>query len=267
MRALCVTVDLDRDVNISLGGAAAGSLDRGKGTAPRFTSSEKGLSLLSELFDEMSIKATFFAEASTLRKVNAGLLGGHCVGIHGVDHEDITSVRDVEEKRSILEKSAAAVRDAVGRAPECFRAPYMRIDDATLDILPEIGIKVDSSKYAAMTKRMIPEKLRSGVWEMAVPEGLDKNGKKIAAYLWPMHELKRVPDDYIRMASVMEEGAFVLATHTWHLVESRSKGMMTSEEIKKNVGSVRRVLEGIIDEGMRPMTLCGVRRIMEEDAR
>jgi len=267
MRALCVTVDLDRDVNIALPGAEAGSLDRGNGTAPRFTSSARGLSILSDLFDELSIEATFFAEAATLGKVNAGLLSGHCVGIHGVDHEDITSIRDIDEKRAVLERSAAIVRDTVGRAPECFRAPYMRIDDETLDLLPGIGIRVDSSKYAAMKKRMMPEKVRGGLWEIAVPEGLDQNGRKIAAYLWPMHESKRRPEDYLDMASVMEEGAFVIATHTWHMVESRENGVMSSDELKKNIANVRRVLEGLMDDGMRPMTLCEIERTMAGEAR
>jgi len=267
MRALCVTVDLDRDVNVALEGRAAGSLDRGKGTDPRFASSAKGLSILSELFDEMSIKATFFAEASTLRKVNASLLSGHCVGIHGVDHEDITSISNIDEKKAILEGSAAAVRDAVGKAPECFRAPYMRIDDETLDLLPGIGIKIDSSKYTALRKSMLPEKIRGGLWETAVPEGVDSKGKKIAAYLWPMHESKRRPEDYIEMASEMEDGVFVIATHTWHMAESRSKGIMDPKEIAKNVDNVRRVIGGIIDLRMSPMTLSDVRRTVEREAR
>jgi hypothetical protein len=56
------TVDLDRDVNFPDGGNKAGSLDRGNGTAPRFTSSEKGAAILQEILDETGIKATFFAE-------------------------------------------------------------------------------------------------------------------------------------------------------------------------------------------------------------
>jgi peptidoglycan/xylan/chitin deacetylase (PgdA/CDA1 family) len=259
MRALCVTVDLDRDVNINIpGSAAAGSIDRGSGTGPRFSSSERGLSLLVDLFDEMSIKATFFAEASTLNRVDAGLLSGHEVGVHGVEHEDMTAIASMEGKKAILEKAVDAVKDAVGKSPVSFRAPYMKADEETISLLPELGIAIDSSRYVTMSGSLMPKRLSNGVMEIPVPEGTDASGKKISAYLWPMHELKRKPEDYIKMASAMEEGVFVIATHTWHMVESRERGMMSSDEIKKNLENVIEVIEGISDMNMNPMTLMGI---------
>jgi flagellar biosynthesis component FlhA len=60
------------------------------------------------------------------------------------------------------------------------------------------------------------------------------------------------------MATAMEEGVFVIATHTWHMVESREKGMMSSDEIKKNIDNVREVIEGISDMNTKPMTLMGI---------
>jgi peptidoglycan/xylan/chitin deacetylase (PgdA/CDA1 family) len=263
MRALCFTVDLDRDVNIPIpDGIAAGSIDRGSGTEARFSSSEKGLLLLLDLLDEMAIKATFFAEADTLRKIDIGILSKHDVGIHGVEHEDLTLIKGTQRKRAILKESSEAVKDAVGRPPECFRAPYMKADNETIGMLPEFGINIDSSRYTTMSRSLIPGRMECGVWEMPVPEGMDASGKKIAAYLWPMHELKRPPADYVELASQMEEGAFVLATHTWHIVESRESGMMTNDGIKKNIGNVRKVLEGVMDDGIRPMTMTDVRRTM-----
>jgi len=268
MRALCVTVDLDRDVNTMIPGrTAAGSIDRGNGNGPRFSSSEKGLTLLAELFDEMAIKATFFAEASTLRKTDANLMSGHEVGIHGVDHEDMTAIEGIDGKRAVLMEAADAVRDAAGKAPVCFRAPYMKADDLTMSILPEFGISIDSSSYTQMSRSIMPERLSNGVWEMPVPEGRDTNGKKISAYLWPMHESKRKPADYLDMASIMEEGVFVLATHTWHMVESRERGMMSAEEIRSNIGNVRSVLEGIMDLGMRSLTLAEAKKETEMRSR
>ncbi len=266
MRTLCFTVDLDRDVNIAIpGGIAAGSIDRGSGAGPRFSSAGKGLSILSDLLDELSIKATFFAEASTLRKMDSSLLSGHEVGMHGAEHEDLTAA-GIDEKRKIMEESMAAVKDAVGKAPESFRAPYMKIDDETLGILPEFGIGVDSSRYAEMSPSLIPEKI-GGIWEVPVPEGRDSLGKKISAYLWPMHESKRVPEDYLQMASDMKEGAFVIATHTWHMVESRDKGIMSKEEAEANAGNVRKVLEGMMDMGLRPSTVAEIRKMMEDRPR
>ncbi|AIZ57135.1 polysaccharide deacetylase [Candidatus Methanoplasma termitum] len=268
MRALCFTVDLDRDVNIQIeGGRAAGSIDRGSGTGPRFSSSLRGLSILVDLLDEIGMKATFFAEASTLRNVDAETLSGHEVGIHGMDHEDLTLIKGMDSKRRIIEDASAVIKDTVGTKPESFRAPYMRIDEETVGLLPEVGIKTDSSRYAAVSGSMMPKRIGSGLWEVPVPEGKDEHGKKITAYLWPMHESKREPEDYLRLASVMDEGAFVLSTHTWHMVESRERGMMSADEIGKNTDNLRKVLEETIDMGMRPLTMADVRKRMEANPR
>ncbi|MDR1954415.1 MAG: polysaccharide deacetylase family protein [Candidatus Methanoplasma sp.] len=268
MRALCVTVDLDRDVNIPIPGSnAAGSADRGNGTAPRFSSSERGLSLLADLFDELSIKATFFAEAATLRRTDAGKLSGHEVGVHGVDHEDFTLIKGADEKRAILREAVDTVKDAVGKPPGCFRSPYMKADQETIDMLPEFGIRIDSSRHTEMASSLIPKYTDSRVLDIPVPEGRDAGGKKISAYLWPMHESKRGPEDYLRMASVMEEGAFVIATHTWHMVESRERGLMSKDEAERNADNVRKVLEGIMDMDMRPSTMTDVRKELADERR
>jgi peptidoglycan/xylan/chitin deacetylase (PgdA/CDA1 family) len=264
MRAFCLTVDIDRDVNIAIPGSlAAGSIDRGAGTGPRFSSSGRGLSLLADLLDDIGMKATFFAEASTLRTVDAGILSGHDVGVHGVDHEDFTMIEGADAKRAVLRKAVDAVKDMTGTAPDCFRAPYMRIDEETIHLLPEFGILMDSSLYAEMSPSLIPERLCNGVLEIPVPRWTDADGKKRSAYLWPMHEAKRTPEDYIRTASAMTEGAFVLATHTWHMVESRDKGMMSGAEVEENAENVRKVLEGVADAGIKPMTLTSIRKTIE----
>ena len=71
MRRLCFTVDLDRDVNDAvIGKAAAISMDRGQGTEPRFSSSEKGAGIIMDLMDDLGMRCTFFAEARTLRKTD-----------------------------------------------------------------------------------------------------------------------------------------------------------------------------------------------------
>jgi hypothetical protein len=114
-----------------------------------------------------------------------------------------------------------------------------------------------------MSGSLIPERIKEGLWEIPVPEGTDASGKKMAAYLWPMHELKRVPAEYIGLSSQMEEGVFVIATHTWHIVESPDRGMLSNEEIKKDIGNVREVLEGVVDNGITPKTMTDVRKTME----
>ena len=255
MKALCLTVDLDRDSNLSVPGQRqAGSLDRGEGAAPRFSSSEKGLGVLSDLLDEMGIKATFFAEGRTITEIEvAGHLSGHEVGIHGLDHEDLTTL-DPEGKREILNGSMDMVKDITGHDPICSRAPFMKADDEMFDILAEIGIRYDSSMYSDIGKQMLPYNI-GRICEIPVPEGLDHNGGKISAYMWPMHEGKRSPSDYANMASGIEEGIFNIATHTWHMVESRKDGPMSMERMERNVGNVGEVLGFLLDMGFKAMTI------------
>ena len=65
-RKLYFTVDADRDVNIPIpGSVAAGSIDRGSGTGPRFSSSERGMSVLVDLLDDIGVRGTFFLEGRT----------------------------------------------------------------------------------------------------------------------------------------------------------------------------------------------------------
>jgi Predicted xylanase/chitin deacetylase len=256
MKALCFTVDLDRDSNIQMPGQTqAGSLDRGAGTEPRFSSSEHGLEILSGLLDEIGVKATFFAEGRTLETIkNAEHLSGHEVGIHGYDHEDFTTISDENERAAILKRSIAAVKDVTGQVPRCFRAPFMRTDEKMRSILPGFGIRYDSSDYADVCGAMIPA-TENDLCMIPVPKGIDKNGKKITAYLWPMHEMSREPRDFIELSSSLNEGIFVIATHSWHIVESRSAGTMSSQRIEENTENVRKVIESIIDSGFCPLTI------------
>ncbi len=245
-RRLLFTVDLDRDVNIRLEGRQeAGSMDRGRGTAPRFSSAERGLDLLLDLLDELGMKATFFVEGRTSETIDCSVLSGHCIGFHGYDHEDMAALEDPYE---ILVKGYQAVNDNVSR-PVCFRAPYMSIDGRTYGVLKELGISHDSSMYS--DPGTAPYDI-SGITEHPVAKGKDAGGCTIAAYLWPLHEGRRKPSDYVDLALSSGDKDFVLADHTWHIVERRDSGMMSEEEIRSNLSAVREVLTGIMDEGYRP---------------
>ncbi len=248
-RTFRFTVDLDRDVNFPVPGqAVAGSLDRGSGTAPRFSSAERGLDILLDVLDDVGMKATFFVEGRTAETIDCSRLSGHCIGFHGYDHEDLSGENtglkfSSEEKEAILRRGFEAVSDNVSK-PSCFRAPYMVKDEQVLSILPSLGIKADSSEYTFGD--CSPYDI-GGMSEYPVPKSRDVSGKVIAAYLWPMHEGKRVPDDYIRMSEGRD--VFMLATHTWHMCERRDAGVMDGDGIKRNAEAVRKVLAGILDSG------------------
>ena len=262
MRILCLTIDLDTDANDpKVGWTSAVSLDRGSGDAPRFSSTGKGTALLAEMLDELGIKATFFAEARALHCSGvSGLLSGHEVALHGLEHEDFTGKRtgvymDEGEMREIIERSVSLIRDCVGYQPKGFRAPYMDMDDTLLSFLPEYGIRYDSSYYAYAGDALTPYRLDNGIIEIPVSKGTDISGKSITSYLWPMHEGTRAADDFITMAEGMKEGAFVLATHSWHVVESRRDGILGEARSRKNVDDIRRILETLQDDGFRIVTM------------
>ena len=68
-----------------------------------------------------------------------------------------------------------------------------------------------------------------------------------------MHEGRRVPSDYVRMAEGLSH--LVLATHTWHMVETREGGVMDDVWISENAERVRAVVEGILDQGFEPCVI------------
>ncbi len=246
---LVFTVDVDRDANIHIDGqSAAGSKDRGQGVAPRFGSSEKGLSLIMDMLDGLGIKGTFFVEGRTAETVDCSCLADQCIGFHGYDHEDLTAIDDLPE---VMDRAYSAVRDNVAR-PVCFRAPFMQTDDRVYDELVRLGIGHDSSVYGVPGQHIFA--VRS-VTVHPVAKGRDRNGKTIAAYLWPMHEGKRTAQDYIDLASSISDGELLISTHSWHMIESIENGLLTEDEVRTNICNVESVITGIIDEGFTPSIL------------
>ena len=57
------------------------------------------------------------------------------------------------------------------------------------------------------------------------------------------------------MASEVEDGDHMIATHTWHMVERREGGPLDDREISLNASRVHEVLSGILDLGFRPEIL------------
>lgn len=255
MRSFCLTVDVDRDVNIPVPGMSqAGSIDRGSGTSPRYSSSAQGLRVLTDMLDEMGVKATYFAEGRTLINIGVQSLIGREVGIHGFDHEDLTGTFPPGGKKDILIKASENIEDLLGVRPRCSRMPYMKMSSEVPGILRDIGIKYDSSEYRPLEKTMVPYDL-NGIIEVPVPVGTDKNGRRIVGYLWPMHEGKRIPSDYVEMTSGLEKGIFVLATHSWHMAECVEGGCVSKEAAECNKENVRKVINQILDKGFKAETI------------
>jgi len=250
MAGFCFTVDLDRDVNVQVPGrpGEAASIDRGEGDSPRFSSALKGLEILVDILDSEGVPCTFFIEGRTMERIrdHAGLLDGFEVGLHGYDHECFPEM-ERGEAESALGRGFAAVRDATGRAPVCFRAPYMSPPEDLAGFLEGTGIRIDSSEYAEGPECR-PRMLPGGISELPVCRGRDAMGKDMYAYLWPMHEGRRSPEDYAELSgTVPSDGVFVLADHTWHLCESRSSGLMSGRALEANIERTRAVLHLLSD--------------------
>jgi len=268
MRSAAFTVDVDRDVNLAERGRydAVSKAHASHDSSPRFSSAERGLRLTVDLLDEMGIKGTFFLEGDALRAIARSLdvrslLAKHEVASHGVCHEDLTGEETGicltgPEVAQVIEEGANVIEDICGRRPQGFRAPYQHIDGTALEALADMGFAYDSSITAQVSEgRIAPWHLDNGLLEIPVASGKDARGKKIVSYLWPMHEGKRVPADYVHLASSVRSGALVLATHSWHITETYGRGILEQDEVAKNLGDLRKVLEGTLDTGMRFMAL------------
>ena len=262
MRTLCFTVDLDRDVNEPIfGSVCAGSKDRGDGNSPRFVSAGKGTERLVDLFDDLGVKATFFAEARTLHRSGAfNFIKGHEVALHGMDHEDFSGEKtgihmDEGDMRDVIERSISLIRDCVGYQPKGFRAPYMNADDTLMSFLPEYGIRYDSSYYTYIGPEMLPYRLENRMVEIPAVKGSDKDGRSITSYLWPMHEGERDAQDFIDLARQVESGTFVLATHSWHICETYFGGVLSDAAADREISKIRTIIETLMDDGFRVCTM------------
>jgi hypothetical protein len=119
-----------------------------------------------------------------------------------------------------------------------------------LDFLYEYGVTYDSSRYVYVSDVVKPYPSGSMMLtEVPALKGTSANGKSITSYLWPMHEGKRPPVDFIELSQKVKDGVCMIATHSWHMVERRSGGLMSQDEISANYDATREVLSSLIDSG------------------
>jgi len=108
---------------------------------------------LVELFDEESIRATFFAIGSDLDRAHnrdriASLHeSGHEIGNHSFHHHYDLTRRSAGDIREDIELGASAIREVCGSRPVGFRAPGYTISDTMFDALEVSGAEYDSSVF------------------------------------------------------------------------------------------------------------------------
>ena len=111
---------------------------------------EIGLPRLLDLLSKDDIKCTFyftgmFAEQSP-ESVELVKEHGHEIGCHGYDHspEKAFDLLSYDEQLKELKKAKTVIEGVAGRI-ESFRAPMLRMNEATVRALEEAGFKTDSS--------------------------------------------------------------------------------------------------------------------------
>jgi hypothetical protein len=112
---------------------------------------------LERLFDELGLRATFFAVGSDLQQPHAAdavrrlAERAHEIGNHSQDHRYDLVRLSRAEIRAQISLASAVIERVTGRAPLGFRAPGYTITDQVFELLVELGIRYDSSVFPCVT--------------------------------------------------------------------------------------------------------------------
>jgi peptidoglycan/xylan/chitin deacetylase (PgdA/CDA1 family) len=144
---VCLTFDFDA-LSVWLGGrfsATPAMLSRGEYGA------RVGVPRILRLLASYDIPATFFVPGHTIdsfpEAIEAILAAGHEVAHHGYGHENPSTQRPDEERRS-LERGLTTLERVLGRSPLGYRSPSWDYSQRTLALLVEYGFLYDSSLFA-----------------------------------------------------------------------------------------------------------------------
>jgi polysaccharide deacetylase family protein (PEP-CTERM system associated) len=135
------------------------------------------MEILLGLFAEHSVRATFFilgeiaAEYPSLVKLIAS--GGHEVGVHGYNHDQIFKLSP-ERAREDIRRAKDLIEQVSGEPVYGFRAPAFSVSGQTrwvLDIIAELGFRYDSSIIPARTNRYGWPGFKRQIQRMNLPGG------------------------------------------------------------------------------------------------
>ena len=108
-----------------------------------------GIEKLLHLFAEHDVKATFFVTGEMAKKhpdaIRMIMDDEHEIACHGLYHERNEYLLTREEQKASIEKATNIIENITGRKTLGFRAPCLRANQATLEVLNEIGYLYDSS--------------------------------------------------------------------------------------------------------------------------
>lgn len=110
---------------------------------------EDGILRLLHLFEKHEIKATFFVAGEMARRhgwvIREIWRDVHEVACHGLTHEKNECLQNKTKQKQMIEKATKIIEEKSGSRPKGFRAPCLRANETTLEILDECGYIYDSS--------------------------------------------------------------------------------------------------------------------------
>ena len=241
--ALCI--DLDRDYPTqTFNGRKSGEYN--------FT--KKGLSMVFDILNEFGVKANFFIEAESLNQLQEFKedLIKHEISSHGLKHEDLTRI-ELYEVKDILRKGKEIIKMELGREPQGFRAPYLKINSKVLNILSELKYLYDSSIQIESRNLPEPYKIKNENKEIIEVPLLTYplKERKMSFYLWALFEGKRGLKEYKKVIKKLQEnnGLLLISLHPWHLCyRIRRRKILDEKEIKENSDNLRNLINYIQNE-------------------
>lgn len=259
---VAISLDIDPDANSAVEGrhdALSSPTEHGKVT---IEACKRGLQKILELLDIYDIDATLFYEARTAQMLVADgmnlqkLSERHEVSCHSLKHEDfLGKVSGMPMEEEAIEEALTKAKDILEnifeRDIKGFRAPYIRINQAVVNVLEQLGFHYDSSETVVMgtewTGDPFPlEMFDSNLLELALPSFHDAKSKKMSSYLWAIFEGQRDSDDYVDAVlwarDVAKGGLFIFPIHPWHLYVDCQGNPSTMEQVKKNLENLEYIL-------------------------
>ncbi len=101
------------------------------------------------LFKKESVKATFFNIGEKIEAhpelVKEVLAQGHEIGNHSFSHPRLTDLKNSSDVFDQINKVQLLVKQIAGYTPKLFRAPFLKYDNRTLNVLKRLNLKLVSA--------------------------------------------------------------------------------------------------------------------------